>query len=407
MKGLPPVIRALLITSLILTIARGLTLPFIAIYLSRRVGMSPEKIGLVLGAGLALGIVFSLYGGYLVDRFNKNRLIVCAMLLFALSFFLLPLGNGLLAMIVLVALVNAAYSLYSICLKACIAEWLTVERRIKAFSANYTLVNVGWAVGPPLSVLLAKSSAVLPFYLSGILALAAALALALLLPRYGRPPAQADFSAPVPQKIDFRNTVNVLRHDKRLIYFTLGGILASLVGGQFASCISQYLMVAFDADFAYRVVGIILPVNAVIVITLQYMVGRNMRRENLMPWLMIGSLFFIIGLLGMAMAGNAIPVWMMAVAVFTLGEIIITPVEYLVIDFIAPPHLKGSYYGVQSLDNLGGAANPLLTGIILANAPPATLFMVLVLAMLASLWLFHHGFRHTRRARSVTGSEGG
>ncbi|NDL66003.1 MFS transporter [Acerihabitans arboris] len=406
MKGFPPVIRALLVTSLILTIGRGLTLPFIAIYLSRQGGMQPEKIGLVLGAGLTLGIVFSLYGGYLVDRFNKNRLILCAMTLFALAFFLLPLGGGrLLPMIALVALVNSAYALYSITLKACIAEWLTIERRIKAFSANYTLVNVGWAIGPPLSVMLAKSSAALPFYLSGVLAGATALTLALLLPRYGRPAAQENdhVVAAVTEKINFRQTVNVLRHDKRLIFFTLGGILASLVGGQFASCISQYLMVAFDADFAYRVVGLILPVNAVIVITLQYMVSRNMRRANLMPWLTIGSLFFIIGLLGMALAGNAIPIWMIAVAIFSLGEIIITPVEYLVIDFIAPPHLKGSYYGVQSLDNLGGAANPLLTGIILAHAPPVTLFLALMGATLLSLWLFRQGFRHASRA-AVTNS---
>ncbi|WP_410014337.1 MFS transporter [Sodalis sp. C49] len=406
MKGFPPIIRLLLITSLILTIGRGLTLPFIAIYLSRQGGMPPGKIGLVLGMGLTLGIIFSLYGGYLVDRFNKNRLIICAIMVFALAFFLLPLGGGaLLPMIILVALINSAYSLYSITLKASIAEWLTVERRIKAFSANYTLINVGWAIGPPLSVLLAKSSAVLPFYLSGVLAAAATLTLAMLLPRYGRPPARADDNvAAVTEKINFRTTLDVLRHDKRLIFFTLGGALGSLVCSQFASCISQYLMVEFDAVFAYRVVGIILPVNAAIVITLQYAVSRNIRRETLMPWLLLGSLFFIIGLLGFMLAGNALPLWMIAVALFSLGEIIIIPVEYMFIDFIAPAHLKGSYYGMQNLGNLGGAANPLLTGAILTYAPPVSLFMVLILATLLSLWLFHRGFHHTRRAAVTTHS---
>ncbi|WP_050747511.1 hypothetical protein [Sodalis glossinidius] len=68
----------------------------------------------------------------------------------------------------------------------------------------------------------------------------------------------------------FRQTLTILRQDRRLIWFTLGGTLGSLVTSQFASCISQYLMVAFDPDFAYKVVGIILPVNATIVVTLQY-----------------------------------------------------------------------------------------------------------------------------------------
>ncbi|MEA9389254.1 MFS transporter [Acerihabitans sp. TG2] len=392
MKGFPPVIRALLLTSLVLTIGRGLTLPFFAIYLSQQRHFAPERIGMVLGASLTLGIVFSLYGGYLVDRFNKHRLILCAMAAFALSFFLLPFSTGTASMIGLLALVNSAYSLYSITLKASIAEWLSVERRIQAFSANYTLVNVGWAIGPPLSVVLAKSSSVLPFYLSGLLAAAATLTLVWLLPRYGHPPLASTADHPVADKINFRQTLDTLRRDKRLIYFTLGGALGCLVIGQFASCISQYLIVAFDSEFAYQVVGIILPVNAGIVITLQYIISRNIRRETLMRWLMVGSLFFLIGLVGFILANHSIVYWMIAVAIFSLGEIIITPVEYLFIDFIAPPHLKGSYYGMQSLSNLGGAANPLVTGLSLAYTPPLTLFYLLMCATLASLWLFHRGF---------------
>ena len=89
-KGFPPIIKALVLTSVVLTIGRGLTLPFLALYLSRERGLPPGQIGLLLGAGLTLGILFSLYGGYLVDRFNKKLLIVSAMALFSLSFILLP-----------------------------------------------------------------------------------------------------------------------------------------------------------------------------------------------------------------------------------------------------------------------------------------------------------------------------
>ncbi len=401
-KGFPPAIRALLVTSLVLTIGRGLTLPFIAIYLAQQRHFAPERIGMVLGASLTLGIVFSLYGGYLVDRFNKRGLILCAMAAFALSFFLLPFSAGIVSMILLLALINSAYSLYSITLKASIAEWLTVERRIQAFSANYTLVNVGWAIGPPLSVALAHTSSVLPFYLSGLLAAAATLALAGLLPRYGHPPLAITQEDPSTEKVNFRQTLAILRRDKRLIYFTLGGALGSLVVSQFASCISQYLIVAFDSNFAYRVVGIILPVNAGMVITLQYFVTRNIRRETLMHWLLAGSLFFIIGLAGCILAHHSIAYWMIAIAIFSLGEIIIIPVEYLFIDFIAPPHLKGSYYGMQNLGSLGGAANPLVTGLSLAYTPPATLFYLLMGATAVSLWLFHRGFNKPLPASAQT-----
>ena len=63
------------------------------------------------------------------------------------------------------------------------------------------------------------------------------------------------------------------------------------------------------------------------------------------------------------------------------------------IDFIAPPHLKGSYYGVQSLSNLGGAINPVMCGFLLSYAPPPVMFLVLIAAALFSLLFFFLGHR--------------
>lgn len=69
------------------------------------------------------------------------------------------------------------------------------------------------------------------------------------------------------------------------------------------------------------------------------------------------------------------------------------------VDFIAPPHLKGSYYGMQNLSSLGGAVNPLLTGLLLTYTPPVTIFGVMMLATLLSLGLFYRGFRLAPRRR--------
>lgn len=150
---------------------------------------------------------------------------------------------------------------------------------------------------------------------------------------------------------DLRQTFNILRHDKRLIYFTLGSLLGAMVFAQFSGYLSQYLITVFDAKFAYQVIGAVMTVNATIVIALQYLLSRRMNQQNLMRWLMIGTLFFIIGLLGFMVAQDSIPLWMLAMAIFSLGEIIVIPAEYLFIDFIAPANLKGSYYGCRTLVN--------------------------------------------------------
>lgn len=392
MKGFPPLINALLASSLVLTIGRGVTLPFITIYLTGHFHLLPKSVGIILGASLAVGIFASLYGGYLVDKFNKNTLILISILLFALSFFAIPWIPRPGGIIVVLAILHTAYSVLGITIKACFADGLPVAQRIKAFSINYTLVNVGWAVGSSLGVMVAGLNPLLPFYLSGGLALLTVTALSFGLRRQGTASPGATELAPIAAP-DFRQTLAILRNDRRLIYFTLGSTLGAVVFGQFTGYLSQYLILVSNAEFAYQVIGAVMIVNACIVIALQYLLSRGMRQENMLRWLVLGTLFFILGLIGFSLAGQSLWLWIAAMAIFTLGEIIVIPVEYMFIDFIAPQHLKGSYYGVQNLSALGGAINPVLCGFILSYAAPHMMFLMLIAAALFSLLFFFLGHR--------------
>ncbi|MCE9880261.1 MAG: MFS transporter [Hafnia paralvei] len=392
MKGFPPLITLLLISSLVLTIGRAITLPFITIYMTEHFHLKPESVGLILGFSLAIGIVSSFYGGYLVDKFNKHHLMILSIALFAMTFCIMPWLGNVWWMVPVLTLLHAAYSVFSIAIKACFAEWLPVSERIRGFSMNYTLVNVGWAVGPALGVFAASYYPMLPFFLSGMLAFFVGLTLWLRLDGYGLPPNNGD-TVFTEQRLNFSATFKILSHDRRLIFFTLGSTMGAVVAGQFTGYLSQYLITVSNAQFAYQVIGSVMTVNASVVICLQYLLSRNMNNKNLLRWLTAGTLFFCFGLVGFALADRSIPMWMVAMAIFTLGEVIVIPVEYLFIDFIAPPHLKGSYYGVQNLGNLGGAVNPILCGFLLSFAPPTTLFYVLVAVSLLGLGFFWYGYR--------------
>ncbi|SQI35833.1 putative transporter [Serratia plymuthica] len=50
MKGFPPLIIALLASSLVLTIGRGVTLPFITIYLTGHFHLLPKSVGIILAS---------------------------------------------------------------------------------------------------------------------------------------------------------------------------------------------------------------------------------------------------------------------------------------------------------------------------------------------------------------------
>jgi MFS family permease len=215
------------------------------------------------------------------------------------------------------------------------------------------------------------------------------------------PPAATDAVPSVPP--NFRQTLTILRSDHRLIYFTLGSTLGAVVFGQFTGYLSQYLILVSNAEFAYQVIGAVMIVNACIVIALQYLLSRGMRQENMLRWLALGTVFFILGLIGFSLAGQSLWLWAIAMAIFTLGEIIVIPVEYMFIDFIAPQHLKGSYYGVQNLSALGGAINPVLCGFILSYAAPQMMFVMLIAAALFSLLFFFLGHRLAQKQQYRAG----
>ncbi len=393
MRHFPPLIIALLLSSLVLTISRAATLPFITIYLVERFQLAPDSVGFILGISLTIGILTSLYSGYLVDRFNKNQLILTAISLFAFCFLMLPWISHPLGFIAVLALFHAAYTIFSIAIKASFAALLAVDERIKAFSANYTLINVGWAIGPALGVFAASMNTFAPFVFSGTLALAVLIVLSVWLKK--QPVTLGDTETLENPPLSFKQTLVILRDDKRLIFFTLGSIMGAIVFGQFSGYISQYLITIADAAYVYKVIGAVMTTNAMVVITLQYFLSSRLTPQNLMRWLTFGTLFFILGLIGF-MNAISIPIWVIAMAVFTLGEIIAIPAEYLFIDFIAPAHLKGSYYGVQSLGYLGGAINPILCGTLLSYTPPHTMFYALIACAIISLYFFYHGFYLTK-----------
>ncbi|WP_297122827.1 efflux MFS transporter YdeE [uncultured Enterobacter sp.] len=369
---------ALLASSLLLTIGRGATLPFMTIYLTRVYGMSVENIGYALTIALTVGVAFSLGFGILADKFDKKRYMLTSIVAFIVGFVAIPLVDNVTLVVLFFSLINCAYSVFSTVLKAWFADVLTSSEKARVFSLNYSFLNIGWTVGPPLGTLLVMYSLQLPFWLA---AFCAALPLGFI-----HFLVQKNVALDAPEeKAPWQPSI--LLKDRALFWFTLSGLLASYVGGSFASCISQYVLAAnADSDFAQKVVAVVLPVNAAVVVSLQYFIGRKISASTIRPLMTAATLCFILGLGGFMFSGENLVFWGLAAAVFTLGEIIYAPGEYMLIDNIAPPGMKASYFSAQALGWLGAAANPMITGIILTHLPHWSLFAIMMAAIVAA-WL--------------------
>lgn len=384
---------ALLASSLLLTIGRGATLPFMTIYLTRKYAMTVDTIGYAMTIALTIGVIFSLGFGILADKFDKKRYMLLAIVAFIAGFIAIPLVNSVTLVVLFFALINCSYSVFATVLKAWFSDALSSTEKARIFSLNYTILNIGWTVGPPLGTLLVMYSINLPFLLAAV---CAALPL-MLIQRYVQRLLSSE-SEQTPVAWD----PSVLLRDKALLWFTLSGLLASFVGGSFASCLSQYVLAVADSTFAEKVIAVILPVNAAIVVSLQYAVGRRLSTTNLRPLMTLGTVCFVLGLVGFMYSDNNLIYWGLAAAVFTIGEVIYAPGEYMLIDNIAPPGMKASYFSAQALGWMGAAMNPMLTGQILTHMPPASLFLILIAAIVVAWALVLKGMNASGRRKALT-----
>lgn len=369
LKRYPLQVNLLLCATFLLTLARAITLPYLVIYLSSRFDLAVDAIGLFLGGALIGGSLLSLYGGYLIDRQPGYPLILGFSACFVAAFIGMCLTGQLWLFFLFLLAFNFAYSVTDVVVKTAFGRLLAAGEQGRAFSIRYTLINAAYAIGPFIGAGLALWSQQLPFMVSA--GLGACFLLAFL--RFGdRDMRPADGIAPP----SFIAVMGVLAQDRRLMYFTLGGAFTAVVFGQFSAYLSQYLVTTGSAEYAYRVIQTILGVNAVTVLCLQYLIGKRIDDTHLQRWLVVGLGLFLLGVAGFALSGNLLH-WALAMMIFTLGEIIVIPAEYMFIDRIAPPHLRGVYYGTQNLANLGGALGPVLVGLSLTLLAPHWAFVML------------------------------
>ncbi|WP_395602637.1 MFS transporter [Pseudomonas sp. A1230] len=376
LKNYPTTINLLLSASLILTLARAITLPYLVIYLSGSFSLSVADIGLVIGSTLIIGSLLSLYGGFLVDKMSSYRLILAFSGVFTLGFLGTFLARELWLFCSCLVLINLAYAVIDIAIKSGFGSLLPVTDRSEVFSIKYTLTNIGYAVGPFLGAGMAKLDLSLPFLLSA--GLGAGFFFIYFV--WGNRDLNATDSAQRP--VPFLAVGKLLLQDYRLVCFTLGGLLSAVVFGQFTAYLSQYLVVTTTPESTYQIISTVVATNALMVISLQYSIGRKISRRHLNLWLVAGLSMFMMGLAGFALS-TSILLWVISIAIFTVGEIIVFPAEYMFIDKIAPDNLRGMYYGAQNLSNLGAALGPVLCGIVLATQPPHYIFYMLALFIVA------------------------
>ncbi|HBY2075477.1 TPA: MFS transporter, partial [Klebsiella pneumoniae] len=103
-----------------------------------------------------------------MELLNCKKCIILALLLFSASNIFMSELRSQYLIIFFYALLNLAYSLYSVVLKVVISDAEKINKS-RLFSINYTMTNVGWVIGPLLGSLCSGLDGRIMFWISGVI----------------------------------------------------------------------------------------------------------------------------------------------------------------------------------------------------------------------------------------------
>lgn len=367
-------------------LARGsafMTLPFLSIYLSRNVNMSPIVIGITVGMSPLMGTVGGFIGGNLSDRFGRKRIMLVSVFSIAMVFYLFTIAKSQAMFILLNALNGLSNSCFEPISQALISDLTEKENRMKAYSLRYTAINIGASVGPIIGAYFANHSAKLSFFITGSMYLLYAIILLYFMNKL----VLSENNQPK-KSIVFRDAISIVKNDKALRYLILGVILVNIGYVQIDSNLPQHLVHSLKNGI--EIYSSLISINAIMVVALQMPVSHFAEKYKPMQMMLIGAIFIAGGLIGFSFVNG----WILSiVSIFfvTLGEILIFPANSVLIDQLAPDHLRGTYFGAGQFRKIGSSVGPIIGGFFLIHFNGQVMFWLISVITLGSILFFQTG----------------
>lgn len=383
------VVNVLILGTVLVVMARSMSMPFLAIYLHRHMHLEAATIGLLIGGGALAGTFAGFFGGHLSDVYGRRKVLVGCLLVSCAAFAWLRFADSAIEVFFINMAISLAGAFYEPVSKATIGDHLPPQRRLVAFARRYVAVNIGFACGPLIGASLSLLDNAKAFAVAGAVYLVYAgfvfAAMRAPADTHAQDSTHAARTAP-----GLGAKLKVLAADHPLLLFTLGSMLAISVHGEMSVTFSQYLTATFSDGV--RMFAWLMSANAITVVVSQPFISRLSTRMGPMPSVTAGALLLSIGAIGFAHAGG-LSVLLASMIVFTWGEVLLVPAEYAILDGITPESMRGTYYGMHSLSNAGNLLGPWLGGVVLERWGGVALFYAMALVAIISLMFFFAGMR--------------
>jgi MFS family permease len=178
----PPLFWIIVITLFIDSIGSTLLFPFFALYITQKFGVGMTEAGILLGMSSLFGLIGSVIGGALTDKFGRRQLILFGLVFSALSSLLFGLAPDVKLLYFLVVIVGLLSRVSAPAHDAMMADILPEDKRQEAFGITRIVFNFAWIFGTALGGLIAARSFLALFVADAVLSLMVAVILYRFLP---------------------------------------------------------------------------------------------------------------------------------------------------------------------------------------------------------------------------------
>ncbi|WP_211750307.1 MFS transporter [Paenibacillus sp. Marseille-Q4541] len=364
MKEIHPLAWTIIVGTIFGRMATSMSIPFLSIYLIKTMGASPAETGIVVAVSSLIGVFASFYGGYISDRIGRRKVLLFSIFSWAIVFIGFAAANQIWIFFVMNALNGLCRAVFEPTSRAMLSDITKPENKLLVFNLRYAAINLGVVIGPLIGLQMGSAQTGVPFIAAGAVYILYGLVLVVqfaIRPEPSKASSEADGTS-----VSLKEAFTVTSRDRTFMYVLLGSIFCVLGYGHFSSTLAQFLELSPRIEDGTKWFTYMLSMNAVVVLIVQYPLVRMFRNFPPAVSLIVGNVFVTASLI---LFGIFDSWWAMmaGVVIFTIGEVLIFTLMDLLVDRIAKPELKGTYFGMIGFNNMGNVLAPLIGGSLLTG----------------------------------------
>ncbi len=357
----------LMVASFIDMLGGSLIFPFFSLYMTQKFDVGMTEVGtMFLVWALTSGVIGNTVGGALADKFGRKTNIIFGLIASAISALMMVLINEIVVFYIVIGVIGIFQDIAGPARQAMIADLVPDELRGDAYGMFRIVFNLAATIAPAIGGFMATRSFEMLFYTDVAISIAAALFVVFFLPE--TKPKTIDESKKEQSFVQTFKGYKVILKDKLYIAFIAVSALSTLMYFNMNSSMSVYLVNyrgITPAQFGY-----ILSLNAGMVVILQLFFTRITAKWKPLLTIALGNMLYVIGF---TMYGiiDTYTMFIVAMIIITIGEMIYAPKEQMIVANIAPEHMRGRYMAIRNFAwIIPIAIGPLGAGVIMDNFDP-------------------------------------